>query len=394
MMEKYDFDRIIDRRGSGDVRMNLKEVFGRENLISLWVADMDFATPEPILNAIRTRLYHPILGYPATQPWFWKSIIDWIRWRHGWNVEREWLDFVPGIVKGIALAVECFTKSGDKVVIQTPVYHPFRIVPEALGREVVANPLLETPDHGWEMDLERLDDLLNDPKAKMLILCNPHNPTGTSWSRETLAEVAEICSRNGVIVISDEIHSDIMLFGHRHTPFATVSDEAASCSITFASPSKTFNMPGVVSSYAIVPDPGIRDVFFGFLKATELDYPHIFATLATRAAFEECREWREAMLSYVEGNILFVEKFLKERIPEIRISRPEATYLVWLDCRGLGLDHRELVDLFVNGARLGLNDGEMFGPGGEGHMRLNVATPRPVLERAMENLEKAIAERR
>ena len=389
-MGKYDFDTIIDRRDSEAIKVNLKEEFGREDLIPLWVADMDFATPEPILKALRKKLEHPILGYPSTKSWFWKSIMDWIRYRHGWEVKREWLDYVPGIVRGIGFAVDVFTSPGDKIIIQTPVYHPFRLVPEGIGREVVSNPLKETPDHRWEMDFDGLEALASDPAAKMMILCNPHNPTGTSWSPETLSRVAEICSRNGIIVISDEIHSDIVLFGHRHTPFAMASPEAASCSITFASPSKTFNMPGLCSSYAIVPDPAIRKRFFSYLEALEIDYPTVFATHGTRAAFEECRDWREEMLSYVEANVLYVEDFLKKNDLGIRFTRPEATYLVWLDCRRLGLDHEGLVDLFEDKAHLALNDGEMFGAGGEGHMRLNVATPRPVLERAMENLAKAV----
>lgn len=392
---KYDFDKVRDRRGSGDLKHEvLQERYGRADLLPLWVADMDFDTPPFIVEAMRKRLDHPIFGYTVVPQDFWDSISEWLKERHGWEVRREWLTYIPGIVKGIGLAIVCFTRPGDKIIVQPPAYHPFRMVPEGNGREVVWNPLLPLPDgKGYDMDLEHLEKLLDvaeEKRPKILILSNPHNPAGIVWPKETLARLAFLCSRYGVLVISDEIHADMALFGHRHTPFATASEEAAQCSITFGAPSKTFNIAGIVSSYAITPNEEIRSRFYSFLNANELDEPTLFSPIATIAAYRHGREWMEQMLRYVEGNVDFVIDFCRREMPQIKPMKPQASFLVWLDCRALGLSHGELVDLFVEKARLALNDGAMFGPGGEGFMRLNVGTPRVILEEALGRLKNAL----
>ena len=292
-------------------------------------------------------------------------------------------------MKGIGLAVNVFVKEDEKIIIQPPVYHPFRIVPQANGREVVYNPLHENEDGSYSMDFENLEAVA-DEKCRMLLLSNPHNPGGVVWDRETLVRLADFCHRRHILVISDEIHCDMALWGNKHIPFATVSEEAASCSITFGAPSKTFNIAGIVSSYAIVPDGDIRSRFFGWLKANELDEAPLFAPIATIAAFREGEPWRREMLGYVEGNIDFVMDYCRKHLPAIRPLRPQASFLIWMDCRGLGLEHEQLVDLFVNKAGLALNDGKMFGPGGEGFMRMNVGTSRAVLQQAMEQLRQAV----
>lgn len=388
----YDFDAVIDRRGSGALKTDaLAERYGAADLIPLWVADMDFATPPFIIDALRRRLDHPVLGYTVEPADYRPAITDWIRTLHGWEVDPQWLAYIPGIVKGIGMAINVFVGRDEKVIIQPPVYHPFRLVPEGNSREVVMNPLIELPDGGYDMDLDHLASLAADPACRMLILSNPHNPAGIVWPAGTLRRVAEICHRNGVIVISDEIHSDMALFGHRHTPFASVSPEAAACSITFGAPSKTFNIAGVVSSYAIVPDERLRSRFYGWLTANELSDPDIFAPIATIAAYRQGAEWRRQMLSYVEANIDFVISWFAENLPQIRPLRPQASFLMWLDCRALGLPQDRLVSLFVDGARLALNDGAMFGQGGEGFMRLNVGAPRSTLLRALSALRGAVA---
>ena len=389
-MKTYDFDKIIERRGTGAVKTDaLKKVYGKEDLIPLWVADMEFETPDFIIEAIRKRLDHPVFGYTVMPEGYWETVKTWIEDHHGWKTETEWMTFIPGIVKGIGMVINALLEKEDKVIIQPPVYHPFRLIPQKNGREVVFNPLKELPDGSYEMDFENLEAVC-DPKCKLLILSNPHNPAGIVWSRETLMKLADFCHRHGITVISDEIHCDMALFGNRHIPFASVSEKAAECSITFGAPSKTFNIAGIVSSYAIVPDEGLRKKFFKWLEASEMSAAHIFAPIATMAAFKHGENWRQQMLRYLECNIRFVEEYCLKNIPQIRPLRPQASFLVWLDCRKLGLSHEELTDLFVNKAGLALNDGEMFNPGGEGFMRLNIGTPRDILKEAMDKLLDAV----
>lgn len=386
-----NFDTIIERRGTGALKTDaLKERFGSEDLIPLWVADMDFATPDFILEALRKRLEHPILGYTIEPEDYRAAIIDWLEDLHGAHVEQEWISYIPGIVKGIGLAIHCFVKPDEAVIIQPPVYHPFRLVPEAIGRKVIYNPLTETADGSYAMDLDGLEKIASMPKTRMLVMSSPHNPAGIAWDKETLEKVADICSRNNVIVISDEIHSEMLLWGKRHIPFYEVSQAARECSITFAAPTKTFNIAGVVSSYAIVPNEKLRTEFFNFLKGCELDEPTIFAPIATIACYRKGHQWRKEMLAYIEDNIRFVEDFCKEKLPAIVPVRPDASFLVWLDCRGLNLPHGQVVALFKDKAYLALNDGEMFGKEGSCHMRLNVGCPRSTLAAALTQLEKAL----
>ncbi len=386
----YDFDKIIDRRDTGALKVDvLGERYGRPDLLPLWVADMDFETPSFITDALRRRLDHSLFGYTVEPQEYWPAVMRWLADRHGWQVEREWLTYIPGIVKGIGMAINVFVKEDEKVIIQPPVYHPFRLTPEGNRRQVVMNPLRENPDGTYSMDFDHLARVA-DEKCRMLILSNPHNPAGITWDRDTLHRLAEFCHSRGIIVISDEIHSDMALWDNRHIPFASVSPEATACSITFGAPSKTFNIAGIVSSYAIVPDAGLRERFYGWLQANELNEPTIFSPIATVAAFTQGDEWRRAMLSYVQDNIDYVIDYCREHLPAIRPLRPQASFLVWLDCRSLGLDHDALIDLFVNKARLALNDGEMFGPGGQGFMRLNIGCPRAILTEALTRLTTAL----
>ena len=389
-MKTYDFDKIVERRGTGAIKTDaLKKVFGKEDLIPMWVADMDFETPDFIVDDLKERLEHPVFGYTAEPEDYRPAIIDWVRGLHGWEIRREWISYIPGIVKGIGMAINALLEKDEKVIIQPPVYHPFRLVPQKNGREIVFNPLKPTEDGSYEMDFENLEAVC-DEKCRMLILSNPHNPAGITWPRETLVRLADFCHRKGITVISDEIHCDMALFGNRHVPFASVSPEAARCSITFGAPSKTFNIAGIVSSFAIVPDDNLRGRFYSWVEANEMGSAHIFAPVATVAAYRKGAEWRRQMLEYIEGNIGFIIDFCKDKIPQIKPLRPQASFLVWLDCRDLGLDHDSLIDLFVNKAGLALNDGEMFNPGGEGFMRLNVGCPRKILEAAMESLYRQL----
>lgn len=392
-MGTYDFDKIIERRGTGALKTNvLEERYGNADLLPLWVADMDFETPQFITDALRERLEHSLFGYTVEPEDYRPAIIDWLAEHHGWKVEREWLSYIPGVVKGVGMAVNVFVKPDEKVIIQPPVYHPFRLTTEGNGREVVNNPLRETGNGSYAMNFEQLEAVA-DEKCRMLILANPHNPAGVVWDRETLIRLADFCYRHHIIVVSDEIHCDLALWDNRHVPFASVSPEAAACSITFGAPSKTFNIAGIVSSYAIVPNEDLRRRFFGWMEANEFNEAPMFAPIATIAAYRKGEAWRREMLRYIEGNIDFVIDFCDKRLPGIKAWRPQASFLVWLDCRGLHLSHEELVHLFVEEALLALNDGAMFGKEGEGFMRMNVASPRGMIRRALEQLERALASR-
>lgn len=389
---KYDFDKIIERHGTGALKTDaLRERYGRPDLLPLWVADMDFETPAFIVDALKRRMEHPLFGYTVEPADYRPSIVDWLREHHNWEVRPEWLSYIPGIVKGIGMAINVFVAPDEKVIIQPPVYHPFRLTTLGNQRGIVYNPLRETADGSYEMDFDNLEKVVDD-KCRLMIISNPHNPGGVVWPAETLRRLAEFCYSHHIIVVSDEIHADMALWDNRHTPFATVSPEAAACSITFGAPSKTFNIAGIVSSYAVVPDEQIRSRFYKWLKANELDEAPIFSHIASIAAFRHGEDYRRQMLAYIEGNIDFLIDYLGTHIPQIRPWRPQASFLVWLDCRALGLSHDALVDLFVNRARLALNDGAMFGKEGSGFMRINVGSPRSVIKEALERLEKAVKE--
>ena len=387
-MKQYNFDEIVERRGTNCIKYDaMKERFGNENLVPLWVADMDFRTPDFIVNAIRKRCEHEIFGYTYGSENYYTSIIEWVHYKHNWKIRKEWLSYIPGIVKGIGFVLQCFTQPGDKIIIQPPVYHPFRIVPESMHREIVNNPL-RLINGSYEMDFDNLESVIDD-KCKVLILSNPHNPGGIVWKKDSLVKLAEICSKHNILVISDEIHAEMCFPQYTHHPFASVSPEAASCSITFMAPSKTFNIAGIVSSYSIVPDNDIREKFYSFLEAGELGDGTIFAYTATEAAYNYGAEWLQQMRMYVMENVRFVDEYLQMHLPKIKVYPPQASFLIWLDCRELGLSQPELVSLFQDKAGLLLNDGSMFGPGGEGYMRMNIGCPRAILTSALESLKKA-----
>ena len=385
----YNFDEIIERKGTGCVKYDKTP----KGLIPLWVADMDFATPDFVMEAIRRRLDCPVLGYPFIPKDYFPTIARWVKNLHGWDVDPGWMCYVPGIVKGIGLVESSFLKPGDKVITQPPIYHPFRIVSEKNGMEVLRAPLKPVYEEGrlvtYEMDFDALEKCIS-AGGKVLLLSNPQNPSGVCWSRGTLERLAELTSARGVLVISDEIHAEMAHKGYTHVPYASVSEAAAMNSITFMAPSKTFNIAGVVSSYAIVPNLEIRSKFFAFMDANELDYPSIFSIEATLAAYRKGAAWRRQMLKYVEGNISYVDKYLRKYVPEVKAMLPQASFLIWLDCRELGMSQKSLMYFLKRKAGLYMNDGSMFGEEGRGFVRLNVGCPRSVLVKAMEQLRAAV----
>lgn len=389
---KYNFDEKIVRLGTNAYKYDrLKEFCGSDDVTPMWVADMDFATPPFVLQAIQKRLSQQILGYTCTTDAYYDSIVAWCQSHYDWTVTREQISYVPGVVCGIYLAMQVFTEKGDKILIQDPVYHPFRIVPETSEREIVWNHLVRTED-SFEMDLEALRRDLKG--CKMMILCNPHNPAGICWSRETLQQVAHICAEEGVVVVSDEIHCDMLLDGRKHIPFATVSEEARRISITLQAPSKTFNMPGVVCSHAIIPNDEMREKYFYYIDESDMTLGNVFTYDCAAACYsDEGDEWRKQMLEYVQGNVKALVEGLAPIQDKVRVIRPEASFLVFLDCRGLGFTTaEEYMDFFANKCHLGLNPGNMFGPGGLGYMRMNVGCPRSLVDEAIACILKAVSE--
>ncbi len=373
-MTLYNFDETVPRRGTSCVKHDmLDEVFGTDDVLPMWVADMDFKTPDFIVEAVRHRCDHEVFGYTFAPETYKMAVLNWMR--EHYHIETRWkhIHFIPGIVQGIAFVLQAFTDPGDKVLITTPVYPPFINVPHRSGRMFVSSPLTAV---GGRFAINYGDFEEKAKGCKAFILANPHNPGGTVWTREELTRIAEICHRQHVLVIADEIHADLTLPGHTHTSFPTVSEEALHNSITFIAPSKTFNMAGLASSVCYVYDPDIKKRFFGYLDANELSLGTLFAYVAAEAAFAHGEEWRRQLIDYLAGNINFTEQYLRQNMPEVEMMRPEASFLLWMDFRAWGLPHRELVDRLVHEAKVGLNSGLDYGPEGDGFMRMNIGTPR------------------
>lgn len=384
---KYDFDEIVPREHTDCFKFdNVKEIFGTEDVIPMWIADMDFKTPPFIVETIRKRLEHEVLGYTFTNSSWKPAIQNWVSRRYGWDVSSGEIGFVGGIVPAISFALQCFTAPGDKVLIQPPVYPPYHNVTKELGRTLVTNPL-KLVNGQLEVDFADFEEKVKG--CKLFLLCNPHNPCGRVWSKAELQRMCDICVQNNVLIVSDEIHCDMTFKGFTHIPFATVSDDAKNNSITFMAASKTFNIAGLKSSYHIIQNEGLRKQYNEFLRKNELDSAHLFATAPVATAYNEGDEWLSQMLEYVEANIDYMEEYLKANMPKLNMIRPQASFLVFLDARGLGLPHDELVRFFILEAKVGMNDGATFGEGGSGFMRMNLGCPRSVLKKALGQIKSA-----
>ncbi|HET9570756.1 MAG TPA: PatB family C-S lyase [Bacteroidales bacterium] len=383
----YDFDAIIDRKGSNCVKHDrVGKDFGTEDVLPLWVADMDFATPDFVINAIRERCNHEVLGYPIVQEGWYTSIQKWLQKRYHWTVQKEEMGFVPGIVSGIAFTIQCFTQPGDNILIQTPVYPPFMFVPRHNDCKLLINEL--TLINGrFEIDFEDFEAKAAD-HCKMFILCSPHNPGGRIWTKQELSRMLEICEKHHVLVVTDEIHADLTLPGFKHFPAATLHPTAKI--ITLMAPSKTFNMAGLSSSFYVIQNKELRTKFIHFLNRAELSNGNIFAFVAPQAAYENGEDWLRQLSEYLQENVNYVDDFLKKNIPAIKACRPEASFLIWLDCRELGMDPKTLKNFFIYDARLALNPGPSFGQGGDGFMRLNIGCAREILREAMIRLKTAV----
>jgi cystathionine beta-lyase len=388
-MKKYNFDIALNRKNTDSIKYDaIEKIWGVKDGMPLWVADMDFATPDFIIEAIKKRLEHPVLGYSFKNSQHLESISRWIKKRHNFDVSTHEISGSPGVVAGLSMAIQEFTKPGDKIIIQPPVYFPFSHIIKESGRKLVYNPL-QIQEGNIQMDIEDLAKKI-DKETKMILLCNPHNPGGRAWTKEELSQIDHLAQRNNLLVVSDEIHADILLNGHTYTPYASVSDYAAHHSITFGAPSKTFNIPGLATSFMIAKNPEIKKRYDKVLELYHLQKGNLLGNIALTAAYTQGEAWLDQLLEYLQKNLNLVEDFFKKQIPQIKVYRPEASFLVWLDCRNLGLNDEELKDLFFNKAGVILNPGYTFGPGGEGFMRMNIALPREKLKKALNKIKKAI----
>jgi len=386
---QYNFDEIIERTGTNSLKYDgKKRYFGTDDVLPMWVADMDFRSPDFIINALKNRLSHEILGYNIKPEGFYTSVINWLKRRFDWEVNEEWISFTPGVVSALNFGVLSLTEPKQKVIVQTPVYAPFFKVVKNHDRQLIINEL-KLQNGRYVMDLETLQSQI-DKDTKAIILCSPANPAGRVWHRDELIALGEICIKNKLLIISDEIHSDLILKGHKHIPLASISKELADITVTCIAPSKTFNIAGLASSVIITSNPELKQRFDTLPNSLDLNNGNLFGIEALQAAYNYGDEWLEQMLIYLNGNIDFLENQIKLDLPKIKVIRPEGTYLVWLDCREMGMDPKELRNFFIHKAKVGLNSGTDFGPGGEGFMRMNVGCPRDIIAEGLKRIEGAM----
>lgn len=387
-MNSDKFDAIITRKRSGSTKWDDADtLYGAEDVLPLWVADMDFASPPAVNEALAERVRHGVFGYPSPHSYAWDAVTDWLHNRHNWQTKSEWMVSTPGVVSAITLAVQTFTKPDDKIIIQPPVYPPFFSSIENLDRIVLENPLLYEEGE-YRMDFADL--AAKAAEAKLLILCNPHNPVGRVWTRAELTKLVEICRENNVLILSDEIHGDLVYAGHKYIPLGSLDSGIEDRIITLTAPSKTFNTAGLYTSIAIIPDKKLRGQFAKKVQQLSINKSNVFGITALEAAYRHGGPWLDELLVYLEGNAEYLTEYIADNIPTIKVAKPQGTYLAWLDCRALNLSQPELVKFFGQKARVGLNDGATFGKQGIGFMRLNFGCPRSILTEALQRIALAV----
>jgi cystathionine beta-lyase len=399
---QYNFDQEIDRTGTNAAKWEVVKQDGRfvplaealqlqegKRLLPMWVADMDFPVPQPVIDALVTRAQHGIFGYNWPGPSYRQVVIDWLARRHGWTVESEWIVPTPGVVPALNMLVRTFVAPGQRVIVQPPVYYPFYTAISNNGAELARNPLL-LADGRYSMDFTGLEALAREPDVVMLILSSPHNPVGRVWTPDELRRLGEICLAHGVLVVADEIHGDLLYPGQRFIPYAALGEQFAANAVVCTAPSKTFNLAGLATSNIIIPNPELRLRFERTLNSNGLHGVNTFGMVALEAAYKDGEEWLVQVMDYVAGNFQYLRNYVAQHLPQIGVVEPEGTYLVWLDCRGLGLDKAALERLMLNDARVFLDEGYIFGPEGEGFERINIACPRSLLAEALERIKAAI----
>lgn len=385
-----DFDTVPNRRGTNCFKYDFAREMGMpEDVLPLWVADMDFPTAPAVLERLHALAEHGIFGYTGVKDAYFSAVHNWYAQRFGWETQRSWLVTTPGVVFAIAIAIRAFTKKGDAILIQQPVYYPFANKVTENDRQLVVNPLV-LKNGRYEMDFADMERKIVDYHVKMLLLCSPHNPVGRVWTKEELLRVGEICQKYGVLVVSDEIHADFTYAGHTHRVFASVKSEFADFTITCTAPSKTFNLAGLQNSNIFIPNRQLRHAYKKELSACGCGGTNCMGMAACQAAYEAGADWLEQLKQYLAGNLAYIRQFLREKLPDIALIEPEGTYLVWLDLRKLGLTEQQQRQLIVQDAKLWLDTGTLFGQGGEGFERINIACPRTTIEQAMQRLEHAV----
>ena len=387
---KYNFDEIIDRKNTCSEKWDgVSHLFQKPDLLPLWVADMDFRSPQPIIDAIIRRAEHGIFGYSLVPPEYYESMIRWYERRHGWTLDKKWFFYTPGVIPAINFTIQAFSKPRDKVIIQNPAYPPFFSAVKNNERRRLLNPLLLNNGR-YTMDFEDLEKKVKDPLVKILILCNPHNPSGRVWTKDELTRVGEICLENNILVLSDEIHCDLIYPEYKHLPFASISDEFAQNSVTCTSISKTFNLPGLKLSNILIPNPTLRNKFSNIIQGTGVKESNCFASAVLIAAYNNCENWLDELMIYVKANLEFLKSFVKENLPGVVVTEPEGTYLVWLDFRELIPDSKELTRILFDVAKVALFEGFLFGKAGKGFERINLACPRATLEEGLNKIANAV----
>ncbi len=387
------FDTVAERRNTGSLKWDgLQSRYGvsGDDYLPLWVADMDFPAPPAVIEALVHRAKHGIFGYPSNVPEYRQAVRGWLARRHGWTIEPDWIVSSPGVVSAVNLLIRVFAQRGDGVVIQPPVYHPFSRSIEDNGCRVVQNPLAWDGER-YRIDFADLDRKLSE--AKLLLFCSPHNPVGRVWTADELLELGALCKKHHVLILSDEIHFDLVFAGHRHRVLSTLSDDLAARTIVSTSSSKTFNLAGLQPGYSVIPNPDLRRTFRRYAQALHIPEPNVFCLDATIAAYEEGESWLTELLEYLAGNVDLIERFFATELPSVRMLRPEGTYLVWVDCRGLALDRAALERALLHDARVVCNQGYTFGAGGDGFIRMNVACPRSVLADGLNRMVRALGGR-
>ena len=386
---KFNFDKIIDRTNNFSAKWSeMNKNFGTNNLLPMWVADMDFLTAPCVMEALKDRLEQGIFGYTTRPSSYNESIVNWLDNRFSWKINQEWLMFSPAVITSISLLIQNLTQKNDKIMIQEPVYSPFHSIVESNERNLVISPLVKLDDGSYVMDYEDIEAKIKD--VKVFILCNPHNPVGRVWTREELTRLGEICLKHNVLVISDEIHSDIILKNHKHTPFASISKEFSENTITCMAPTKTFNLAGLQSSFLVISNPYYYEVMDKAFSILDIKRNNAFSLIATEAAYNYGEDWLYELIKYIEDNVDFAIDYIKNHIPQLKVKKPEGTYLLWVDFSNLNVDKEDLKNALINKGRIALSDGSSFGIGGDGYYRINLACPRSMVLEGLKRIEFAI----